>query len=297
MMLAGGRAYPLTLDRARPEPLLNSANTPWAGLPLEEHRIVATERRVSTGPLDGEHGILTIMEGRIEMVVRQAGRDVTYPGVPSSVSLLAGDHRRDILRIDGGATAVAVHVPRAWFQQLSLDGAPAGFGLGQPLQRDATAYALVRAMRDEIAGGATTGRIFAESLSLALLSYVVERLPGGRSRVRGSLSEGQCRQLRRYVRERLHEELSLAELAALVGLSPRYFSRLFQTAFDTTPHRYVMQERLAEGARQLARGRDVLEVALALGFCSQSHFTAAFRQAYGLTPRRYAAQKRIRAAF
>lgn len=49
-----------------------------------------------------------------------------------------------------------------------------------------------------------------------------------------------------------------------------------------------MQQRLAEGARLLTRQRmEIAEVAVQVGFCSQSHFTAAFRQAYGVTPRRY----------
>lgn len=291
-MLAAGRVFPLTFDRSLPGPLLNSACTPWAGLPMEEHRMGSTDRRGSAGPLDGEHGILTLMSGQIEMVVREGGRDIAHNGIPTAVSLLAGDHRRDIVRMRGSATAVALHVPRSWFEQLSLDGAPDGFGRGRPFQPDATVHSLVRAMRDEVARGATTGRIYAESLSLALLSYVVERLPGAQSHARGRLSEAQCRRLRRHIRERLHEELSLAELAAVVGLSPRYFSRLFREAFGVTPHRFVVQERLAEGARQLARGRDVIEIALGLGFCSQSHFTAAFRKTYGVTPRRYTATKR-----
>ena len=89
---------------------------------------------------------------------------------------------------------------------------------------------------------------------------------------------------------------TLAELADVVSLSPRYFTKLFRTAFGTTPHRYVMRQRLAEGARLLARGRyDLADVAVRLGFCSQSHFTAAFRQVYGVTPHRYATGKGTKA--
>ena len=44
------------------------------------------------------------------------------------------------------------------------------------------------------------------------------------------------------------------------------------------------------------RGRyDLADVAVRLGFCSQSHFTAAFRQVYGVTPHRYATGKGTKA--
>jgi AraC family transcriptional regulator len=293
MMRSGGRTRPLTLNPSRPEPLLISAATPWAGLPFEEHRIGDSDRAGFVGPIDGEYGALAILDGQFDIVARQGGREVRHTSRAGTLSLLSGDHRREVLSIRGNATALAINIPVDWFGQLALDRAPAGFGRSPPLVADATVGALVRAMRDEVARGATTGRIYAESLSLALLSYVVEQLPGSRFHVRGRLSEAQRRRLQRYIRERLNDELSLSELAGVVSLSPRYFSKLFRDAFGVTPHRYVLQQRLAEGARLIARGgQDLVDIALRVGFCSQSHFTAAFRRAYGVTPYRYAAAKR-----
>jgi AraC-like DNA-binding protein len=40
------------------------------------------------------------------------------------------------------------------------------------------------------------------------------------------------------------------------------------------------------------KSADITEIALRLGFNSQSHFTAAFRTATGLTPMRYMKQNR-----
>src|SRR5262249_6094069 len=142
---------------------------------------------------------------------------------------------------------------------------------------------------------ARTGRLYAESLSLALLSYAVERIPVSRLRVGGALSEAQRRKLARLIRERLGEDLSLGDLASFVGLGPRQFSRLFREAFGVTPHRYVLEQRLEAGARQLANGSlDIAEIALSLGFSSQSHFAAAFRKRFAQTPRRYATEHRRR---
>jgi AraC family transcriptional regulator len=111
------------------------------------------------------------------------------------------------------------------------------------------------------------------------------------------LSELSCRRIRNYVLDRLNEDLTLSELSNLVGLHPRHFSTLFRRAFGKTPHRYVIDQRLAEGARLLANGgQDIADIAFRVGFSSQSHFAAAFRQAFGQTPRKYAAERRTLSA-
>ena len=54
------------------------------------------------------------------------------------------------------------------------------------------------------------------------------------------------------------------------------------------PHRHLVKRRL-ERARELLERTDlsILQVAVEVGYCSQSHFTTVFRRATGLTPRRY----------
>ncbi len=294
LMYASGTTRPLSLDGGRnSKPLLNSALTPWAGLPLEVHRLQALECNGVSGPVDGEHGLLVIMEGRADFVVRQGRRDERFSAVPSSMTTLSGEHRRHVVRVTGSAKAAAVKLPQQWFGRLSLDGPPSNFAQTEPLVRDATVFALVRAMLDEVARGAVAGRLYAESLSMALLSYLVERVPACRSRARGRLSDAECRRLQKYIQHHLHRDLSLVELSGVVGLSPRHFSTLFREAFGVTPHRYVVDHRLAEGARLLSSGSgEIVDVALRVGFCSQSHFTAAFRRAFGTTPKRYAVDRR-----
>ena len=185
---------------------------------------------------------------------------------------------------------MALGLSPAWLGRLADEGAPrrlaASYRIAEP---DETARALATAMCEEVARGAPTGRLFAESLSLALLGYALERVPISQMQVSGALSDGQCRKLRRHIDERLGEELRLAELAALCGLAERQFSILFRRAFGKPVHRYVLEQRLAQGARWLANGSyDIAEIALRTGFSSQSHFTTMFRRTYGMTPRRYA---------
>jgi AraC family transcriptional regulator len=292
MQQVGGAQRPLCFDAGGSSTLLlASAATPWAGLQFELHRTRPGETR-DTGAVEGEFAIVVFLEGLVEIAVRKRDREFSYRAVPGSTSFLSGDERAST-RVTGSAEVAAVRLSQEWFERVELEQAPAGFGRLPPLSADPTMRSLASAMRREIESGARTGRLYGESLSLALLSYVADRIPASRVRVRGAFSEAQRRRLARHIRERLGEDLALTELAAFAGLGPRQFSKLFRNAFGVTPHRYVLNQRLDEGARRLATSaHDVADIALALGFSSQSHFAAAFRKRFARTPRQYAIERR-----
>jgi AraC-like DNA-binding protein len=289
----GGGACPLTSDPSGCSSLLSSASTTWAGLPFDVFRMRSAETFNLTVPPAGEHGLMVVLDGSAELVFTQSDRQLRRTAAKGSVSFLSGDDEPELDEMIGSVDAAIVQLPHEWFERALLAGPPEGFGRAQPLDRDETLESIVQTMCREVTAGAPTGRLFAESLSLALVTYAVERVPPSKLRVRGGLSEEQCRRIRGYIRDRLHQELSLVELSSLVGLRPRQFSTLFRRAFGTTAHRYIIAQRVAEAARMLGSGDDNLAgIALRIGFCSQSHFTAAFRQAFGVTPGRYAAELR-----
>ena len=70
-------------------------------------------------------------------------------------------------------------------------------------------------------------------------------------------------------------------------LSPYHFHRVFTRAFGVTPHRYVVEKRLARAAHLLATTRlPVVEVCAAVGFQSLGSFSTLFRTRFGITPAR-----------
>jgi AraC family transcriptional regulator len=292
MVAAPGGRRPLSFGGG--EPLLNSKATPWAGITFEVHRITSFEGAGESGPLDDESGLLVMLDGQVEIVRRDGKRELSEPAAAGRVDFLDGQHRPNLLRMKGDGEAAAFQLSKEWFRRLLLEDVPRGFGLRAPIPHDPTVLNLTQAMRDEVARGAVTGKLFAEGLSVALLSYVVERVPMSNLSVRGNLTEEHRRRLRKYIIEHLGEDVPLPDLAALVGRGPRHFSTLFRRAFGTTPHRYLVMARVAEGARLLAHGGDidVAEIALKVGFCSHSHFAEAFRRIYGVTPRCYASGRR-----
>lgn len=87
------------------------------------------------------------------------------------------------------------------------------------------------------------------------------------------------------MRERIADDVSVAELAGLVGLSARQFCRRFRASTGCTPARTLDMMRLDLASTLLATTRrSITEVALDCGFSQPQHFATAFKRRFGLTP-------------
>ena len=113
--------------------------------------------------------------------------------------------------------------------------------------------------------------------------------------MRGGLAGWQQRIVSTYIDEHLAEQVPLARLTQLVGLSPYYFCRAFKQSFGLPPRRYHSSRRMEEAKILLAKPElSVTEVGLAVGFSGTSPFTPAFHKATGLTPSAYHRSLRLR---
>jgi AraC-like DNA-binding protein len=98
-------------------------------------------------------------------------------------------------------------------------------------------------------------------------------------------------QVRDYLAAHYERDVSVDELAALVGLSRYHLTRAFAREFGLPPHAYATQVRLLAAKRMLASGHNAAEAAAAVGFYDQSHLNRLFKRAYGITPGKYAGLK------
>jgi AraC-like DNA-binding protein len=296
MMHALGAIRPLSFDGGGGDvPILTSADRGWHGVPFEVHRSRPFIGERDSGPPSGQLTLIVVVEGATQLVFRQKSREVEYTCAPGTLSVHTPDDRPRLVRVTGTAKLVAVRLEDAWRERLLQHGAPIRPAFQPPMAADPTLRELAVLMCREAANGSAAGSLFADSLSLAFLSYALDQLPTTRMHapVRGVLSDGHQRRLRRYIEERLHEDLRVDELAALCGLRSRQFSTLFKRTFGKSPYRYVLDRRLARGAELLrAAGRDVAEISNRLGFCSSSHFATEFRRSYGVSPTRFARDQR-----
>jgi len=89
------------------------------------------------------------------------------------------------------------------------------------------------------------------------------------------------------LRARCSEPLPLATLAAVAGMSPYHFAKLFTRQVGVAPHAFQTQLRLQKATDLLAAGASCVEAALESGFCDQSHLCRAFKKKFGIAPARY----------
>ncbi|MGA2618974.1 MAG: PocR ligand-binding domain-containing protein [Thermoguttaceae bacterium] len=90
---------------------------------------------------------------------------------------------------------------------------------------------------------------------------------------------------REYMRENFHAPLSLKEVAGVVALSPKYFSRLFAREVGESYVRQLNRIRIEKSKVQLLRPNvRVAEVALRCGFESIPHFNRVFRSFEKMSP-------------
>ena len=297
MMLSAGKLRPLSFSHdGEDPPAFVSSSTPWGGIPFEVHCIPALEDPQQPGIPVGERGILIPIQGTQTWVLRDRRCERQVFAMPGTVAFVEAGSPFTVTRMIGECRAAVFGMQTFW-NEILADGGPVPFSPLASLPASQTVLSLARAMVSEVENGAPTGRLFAESLSLALLQFVVERSPVSSVAVRGSMSGTDRRRIARYIEDNLHRDVSLSELAGIAALSRRHFSTLFRNAFGVSPHRYLIERRLVRGARLLQTTNiDIAELALGLGFSSQSHFSSAFRKRFGVSPRSYALSRRSSSA-
>ena len=93
------------------------------------------------------------------------------------------------------------------------------------------------------------------------------------------------------VRDFLHshydENISLAKLAEISGLSRFYLSRLFKREMGLSLSNYQLQIRIDRAKKLLIAGMPIVRIASATGFYDQSHFSQYFKRLVGTTPKNY----------
>ena len=150
------------------------------------------------------------------------------------------------------------------------------------------------AVQADLAADRPAGRLYAESLGLALACHLVAQHGSVKPAARlAPLPRPQLRRVIDHIEAHIDEDLSLARLAAVAGLSPSHFKALFRRAVGMPVHQYVIRRRVERAKVLLIEGRSPMsEIALAAGFAHQSHMARAMRRVLGATPSGIAAARR-----
>lgn len=238
--LARGRRVPFF---GRPD--LASLDHGWAGFgfeeadspsePLPRHAWSKTTLllvRDGHGSLSWKHRGVTSHDAVAPGTVSIMRRDVELQSaVPT------GSFRMMVLQLDSGR--LQTMAPDRF---LDIDRS-----LTSPcVTRDRHLAALLSAMLLEVRSGCASGRLYGESISIALLAYLAGRYASPAIAASGprTLSATQMRRVVTYIRENLDRDISVSTLAELVQMSTSHFARVFKATTGLTPYRYVMGERV-----------------------------------------------------
>ncbi|MDQ4001304.1 MAG: AraC family transcriptional regulator [Actinomycetota bacterium] len=145
------------------------------------------------------------------------------------------------------------------------------------------------------ADGLVGGKLYAESLANALsISLIRDHSSFGRKAVRKAaaehirgLTKRALKEVIDYVGDNLaNKDLTLAEMAGTVHMSPYHFSRLFKESTGLAPHQYVIERRVRRAEELLSNtSLPIAEIALLCGFAHQSHLNRHFKRLLGVNPK------------
>jgi AraC family transcriptional regulator len=243
-----------------------------------------------------------VYEAQVVAMMLQSGTvEVGFERRPlEPFSYAAGDvvlcrrHVDAFVRSQDDVQTLALHVPDAILQETAGEKNTEVELRSDPNLQDERIRALLSAANHERIAGYPCGRLFLESIEIAVAAVLVKDHAASYQsfrRYRGGLTPGRLRNVMEFVRSEIDEDLSLKKMAEVSGLSVTHFSYMFRESVGESPHRFVLRQRV-ERAKELLRLREtrMLDVAMACGFKTQQHFARVFRSIQGASPTEYRRQ-------
>jgi AraC family transcriptional regulator len=156
---------------------------------------------------------------------------------------------------------------------------------------DPLVWQIILALKTVLETDATNSCFYAESMTTALAAHLLRNYSTCKhilQKYEDGLPKYKLKQAVEYMNARLSENVSLAEVAAELGMSQFYFCRLFKQSMGMTPHAYLIQQRV-ERSKQLLKQAEstTLNIAIECGFANPSHFAKWFRRYTGISPKQF----------
>lgn len=273
--------------------LLSAARPQWQGLKWIKGVIHAIAQP-TTASTDAARLMVTT-HGRSEVSWRQ-GRTIRRRVVEAgAVTFLDAGVQLDHVRSQGDYESFGIELDPVLIDRWTLHGSRReSLCVAQlpphVVDHDPAVLRFARLMERAGSHAGGLGTLYAESLSLALLHHLWDRHARARpAELPNGLSAAKVVEIKDYLWEHLAYDVSLNDLAAIAGLSPRHFCTSFRRATGVSPYQYLLGARILR-SKELLRQQpgSITEVAMVTGFSSSSHFASAFKNATSLTPSCYA---------
>ncbi|WP_407895366.1 helix-turn-helix transcriptional regulator [Scytonema sp. NUACC26] len=290
---------PLVIDFAREEntqmlyqhsTLLSSYTANWDGFYLQYHHQPPQE---ISKHCSKQHRIIIhnhpLPTPKIERIEELSQESQVMPGtitvVPANTQNWAywdAEHRFIVLIFE--SNLFARHIA----ESTDVDEVELLTTLSHP---DSLIYSIGLALKAELESNGLGGHLYVDSLAIALMAHLLRHYSSQKCSLQISASglpKTKLRQVLEYIHDRIGQDLTVAQLAALAHMSPNYFSGLFKQSTGLTPHQYVLRCRIDCAKQLLHEGKlSIAEISNHLGFSHQSHFSQYFKRLVGTSPKTF----------
>jgi AraC family transcriptional regulator len=146
-------------------------------------------------------------------------------------------------------------------------------------------------LKAELETDGLSDHLYAESMVNALAVHLLRRYSTQKQKIpaySGGLPNHKLQQAIDYIQSHIAEDVSLAAIATELGMSQYYFARLFKQSMGYSPYQYLIKCRIERAQKLLIQGQqNIANVAMQVGFASQSQFGRHFRRITGVTPKQF----------
>jgi AraC family transcriptional regulator len=246
---------------------------------------------VVEAPARPNPGIVIHVGRSVHIACTRAGRRHQGVSVHGDVDIVpSGVESRWELKDED--TALILGVPAGLLRRIAEESGrdPGRIEIANRFQiRDPQLEHIGWALKAEMEAGFPNGHLYTESLATAIAVHLLNRhssqspaLPESNARMPGY----RLKRVLGYIEDHLADDLSVAQLAAVAGLSVSHFGASFRACAGQSVHQYVTRRRV-DRARTLLRqdGQTVGQVAMATGFAHGSHLAYHMRRLLGISPR------------
>jgi AraC family transcriptional regulator len=196
-----------------------------------------------------------------------------------------------------------MYLPTTQFRQLSDDFNLPGMAAHSIRYaagvRDDLIEQIGRTVVSEMTAETSAGRMLVETASMMLVARLIHSYREGGTGSPGSpaghkLDHARLRRVLDHILAHLGDDITLAELAKVAGVSLYHFAHMFTLAVGVSPHRYISGLRLERAMADIAADKlPLAQIAFDARFSSQASFTRAFRRATGVSPGKYRRGRRL----
>ena len=158
-------------------------------------------------------------------------------------------------------------------------------GLAFPLHTIIRVYSLIDTLSAQQQGFRQVLQILEILYELSLSQEAYTLSSSAFAQITPTTDSRRIARVEEYIRTHFEEDIRLATLAEIAGMTPTAFSRFFSVRAGRSLTDYIIDIRLGVAARQLIDStKTVAEISFECGFNSLANFNRIFKKKKGVTP-------------